>query len=61
MKNISVKIIYKTGRYVAVNENIQIVLSCSIEQAVHDFINRFLHVMISRFMASRYYCTIFAI
>lgn len=43
MENISVKITYKTGRYAAVNENTQTVLSCSTEQAIHDFIDIFLH------------------
>lgn len=43
MKNIKVRITYKTGRYAAVNENTQTVISCSIEQAVHDFVVRFLH------------------
>lgn len=43
MENICVKITYKTGRYTAVVENAETVISCSIEQAVHDFIARFRH------------------
>lgn len=43
MENIKVRITYKTGRYVAVNENTQTVLSCSIEQAVHDFVGFYLY------------------
>lgn len=31
MKNIIVKITYKAGRYVDINENTQTILSCSIE------------------------------
>ena len=43
MENIKVRITYKTGRYAAVNENTQTVLSCSIEQAIHDLAVGFLH------------------
>lgn len=43
MENIKVRITYKTGRYTAVNENTKTVLSCSIEQAVHDFVSSYLH------------------
>ena len=43
MENIKVRITYKTGRYVAVNENTQTVLSCPIEQAVHDFVGSYLY------------------
>ena len=31
------------GFYAAVNENVRTVLSCSIEQAVHDFVSSYLH------------------
>ena len=43
MKNIDVKITYKSGRYAAINEEAEITTSCSIEQAVHDFIYMFFH------------------
>ena len=43
MKNIRVKITYKTGRYVPTNENTEIVISHSEEQAVHDLVARFLY------------------
>lgn len=43
MKNICVKITYKTGRYTPTNENTQDVISCSEEQAVHDLVANFLH------------------
>lgn len=43
MKNIKVRVTYKTGKYVAVNEDTRTVLSCSIEQAVHDFVSSYLH------------------
>lgn len=43
MENIKVRITYKTGRYAAVDENTRTVLSCSIEQAVHDFVSCYLH------------------
>ena len=43
MENIKVRITYKTGRYAAVDENTRTVLSCSIEQAVHDFVSSYLH------------------
>ena len=43
MENIKVRITYKTGRYAAVDENTRTVLSCSIEQAVHDFVISYLH------------------
>lgn len=43
MKNICVIITYKTGRYVPIIENKETVISCSIEQAIHDFAVRFLH------------------
>ena len=43
MENIKVRITYKTSRYAAVDENTRAVLSCSIEQAVHDFVSSYLH------------------
>ena len=43
MENIKVRITYKTGRYAAVDENTQTVLSWSIGQAVHDFVSSYLH------------------
>lgn len=43
MKNICVRITYKSGRYVAVNEDTQNVFSNSVEQAVHDFVDMFLY------------------
>ncbi len=43
MKNICVKITYKTGRYTPTNKNTQDVISCSEEQAVHDLVAFFLH------------------
>ena len=43
MENIKVRITYKTGRYASVDENTRTVLSCSIEQAVHDFVSSYLH------------------
>lgn len=42
-KNIGVIITYKTGRYVPIHENKETVISCSIEQAIHDLAVRFLH------------------
>lgn len=41
--NLNVKITYKSGRYAAVNENTIEITSCSIEQAIHDMVNSFLH------------------
>lgn len=43
MENIKVRITYKAGRYAAVDENTRTVLSCSIEQVVHDFVSSYLH------------------
>jgi hypothetical protein len=43
MENICVIITYKTGRYVPIHENKETVISCSIEQAIHDLAVRFLH------------------
>lgn len=43
MENICVIITYKAGRYTPVIENKETVISCSTEQAVHDFVVRFLH------------------
>lgn len=43
MENICVIITYKVGRYAPIIENKETVISCSIEQAVHDFVVRFLH------------------
>lgn len=41
--NLNVKITYKPGRYAAVNESTIEITSCSIEQAIHDMVNSFLH------------------
>lgn len=39
MNNVNVRIKYRTGKYIPIDENVEDVVSCSKSQAIHDLVS----------------------